>query len=109
MQGAHVVNLNGSRASISEVVDVLRDVAGEAADGITHKPDPLPFPDDIDTTGLEIIGPPPVTSLPEAVAASVELFRTLQGQSRLVPEEHGLAVEGGLAVDAPARSASVES
>jgi nucleoside-diphosphate-sugar epimerase len=105
-EGARVVNLNGTRASISEVVAVLRDVAGEGADGITQKLDPLPFPDDIDTSGLEAIGPPPVTPLPEAVAATVEVFRTLQRQGRLVPEEHGLAVDGDVAIDAPAQRRS---
>jgi nucleoside-diphosphate-sugar epimerase len=100
--GAHVYNLNGSRASIPELVDVLGRVVGEAAERITYKPDPLPFPDDIDTTGLEILGPPPVTPLPEAVAATVELFRALQRDGRLVPEEQGLAVDGDVAVDAPA-------
>lgn len=106
---AHVFNLNGTRASISEVVDALREVVGEAADGITHKPDQLPFPDDIDTTGLEMIGPPSVTPLPEAVAATVELFRSLQREGRLVPEEHGLAVDGEVAVDGPAHRPSVSS
>ncbi len=105
--GANVFNLNGSRAAISEVVDALRRVVGGAADGITFKPDPLPFPDDIDTGGLETIGPPPVTPLPEAIAATVELFRTLQQRGRLVPEEQGLHVDGDVAVDAPVRSTPV--
>lgn len=104
--GAHVVNLNGTSASISEVVAILREVSREAGDGITHKPDPLPFPDEIDTTGLDMIGPPAVTPLPEAIAATVELFQTLQRQGRLVPEEHGLTLAGDTAVDGPAHRPS---
>jgi hypothetical protein len=47
-----------------------------------------------------------VTPLSEAIAATVELFRTLHAQGRLVPEEQGLAVDGGVAVDTPARRPS---
>lgn len=101
MDDALVFNLNGTRASIADIVAVLRQIVGEAADGITYRPDPLPFPDELETTGLELLGPPPVTPLPEAIAASVELFRSLQRQGRLVPEEQGLTVEGDRALDAP--------
>jgi nucleoside-diphosphate-sugar epimerase len=99
LDGAHVVNLNGVRASISEVVARLRDLVGASADGITARADPLPFPDDIDTTGLEAIGPPPVTPLEDGIAATVEFFRSLQARGVLRPEEHGLIVEDGVAVD----------
>jgi UDP-glucuronate 4-epimerase len=99
---AHVFNLNGTRAAIAEIVALLRRVVGGAADGISHKPDPLPFPDELETAGLELIGPPPVTPLPEAIAETVDLFRSLERESRLVPEEHGLTAEGDRAVDAPA-------
>lgn len=99
LDGAHVVNLNGVRASISEVVARLGDLVGASADGITARADPLPFPDDIDTTGLEVIGPPPVTPLDDGIAATVEFFGTLQARGVLEPEEHGLVVEDGVAVD----------
>jgi hypothetical protein len=102
-----VSNLNGARASIVEFVAAIRHVIGAAADGIGHKTDPLPFPADIDTTGLQMLGPPPVTPLTEAVASTVELFRGLQGEGRLVPEEHGLAVVGDTAIDGPAHRPSV--
>jgi UDP-glucuronate 4-epimerase len=99
LDGAHVVNLNGVRASVADIVGCLRDLVGASADGITAKADPIPFPDDIDTTGLEAIGPPSVTPLEDGVAATVEFFRTLQARGVLEPEEHGLIVEEGTAVD----------
>jgi UDP-glucuronate 4-epimerase len=99
LDGAHVANLNGVRASVADIVARLRDLVGASADGITAKTDPIPFPDDIDTTGLEAIGPPSVTPLEDGVAATVEFFRTLQVRGVLEPEEHGLVVEEGTAVD----------
>jgi UDP-glucuronate 4-epimerase len=99
LDGARVVNLNGVRASVTDIVACLRELVGASADGITAKADPIPFPDDIDTTGLEAIGPPPVTPFEEGVAATVEFFRGLQVRGVLEPEEHGLTVEDGIAVD----------
>jgi nucleoside-diphosphate-sugar epimerase len=99
LDGAHVFNLNGERASVSDIVARLRDLVGFSADGITAKADPLPFPDDIDTTGLEAMGPPPVTPIEEGVAVTVEFFRGLQIRGVLEPEEHGLSIEDGIAVD----------
>jgi hypothetical protein len=68
---------------------------------ITYRPDPLPFPEAIDTTGLDDINPPPVTPLLDAVARSVELLNRLRERGELVPEEHGLALVEGVAVDRP--------
>jgi hypothetical protein len=68
---------------------------------ITYRPDPLPFPESIDTTGLDDIKPPPVTPLLDAVARSVDLLGRLRERGELVPEEHGLALAEGVAVDRP--------
>jgi nucleoside-diphosphate-sugar epimerase len=97
--GAHVANLNGVRAPVSDIVASLQDLVGSSADGITLNPSALPFPDDVDTSGLDIIGPPPVTPLSEGVAATVEFFRDLQSRVALDPAEHGLVVEDGIALD----------
>jgi nucleoside-diphosphate-sugar epimerase len=99
--GAHVVNLDGVRAPIVEVVAVLRELLGTPADGIDVASDPLPFPDEIDTAGLELLGPPPVTPFAAGIAATVEFFRDLQERDLLVPEEHGLHVSGDHATDSP--------
>ncbi|HSO51021.1 MAG TPA: NAD(P)-dependent oxidoreductase [Acidimicrobiia bacterium] len=97
--GAHVVNLNGVRAPISNVVASLHDLVGSSAEGITVGPNALPFPDDVDTSGLDIIGPPSVTPLNEGIAATVEFFRDLQSRGALEVVEHGLVVGDGVVLD----------
>lgn len=99
VEGAPVMNLNGVTASVADIVESLRRLVGDAADGISFRPEPIPFPDDVDTTGLDILGPPPVTSLDDGIAATVEFFRELHARGSLVPEEHGISVEGDLALD----------
>lgn len=97
--GARVHNLNGERASVSEFVACLSRLVGPAAGGITAGRIPLPFPNDLDTTGLDVLGPPPVTPIEEGIAATLEFFSDLQTRGVLVPEHHGLEVRDGLAID----------
>ena len=99
VEGSYVVNLNGVRASVADIVAALHRLVGLGAEGITTEQSALPFPDDVDTTGIEIIGPPPVTPLDEGIAATLEFFRDLWTRGLLVPEEHGLVVADGFAVD----------
>jgi nucleoside-diphosphate-sugar epimerase len=99
VDGAHLVNLNGVDASISDLISSLLDLIGSPAEGITAKPDALPFPHEVDTTGLDIIGPPSVTPLDAGIAATVRFFEDLQSRGILDPMEHGLVVEGGVAID----------
>jgi hypothetical protein len=77
----------------------LRDLVGSSAEGITVSPSALPFPDDVDTSGLDIIGPPAVTPLTEGIAATVEFFRDLQSRGALEVGEHGLVVGDGVVFD----------
>ena len=98
-QGAGIFNLNGSRASITDFVAAI-EAAVEGAGGLIRPgSNPLPFPDDIDTTGLEALGPPPVTGLTNGIAQSVELYRQLQASGRLNPEDHGLELSGDTLID----------
>jgi nucleoside-diphosphate-sugar epimerase len=97
--GAHVVNLNGVRAPISDFVASLEELVGSSAEGITVGSSVLPFPDDVDTSGLDIIGPPAVTPLNEGIAATVEFFRDLQSREALETGEHGLVVHDGVVLD----------
>jgi nucleoside-diphosphate-sugar epimerase len=99
IEGAHVINLNGVHSQIADIVTTLQRLVGPPAFEITVNPRALLFPDDADTTGLEIIGPPAVTPLDEGVAATVEFFQDLQAHGVLVPEEHGLVIHGDVAVD----------
>ena len=61
-----------------------------AAGTITFAEQPLPFPDDIDTSGLEDLGPLPVTPLAEGVAQTIAHFQSLAEEGRLVATEQGL-------------------
>jgi UDP-glucuronate 4-epimerase len=99
IEGAHVVNLNGVRSTIADIVATIQRIVGPPAYGITVGPKALPFPDDAGTEGLDIIGPPPVTTLEDGVAATVEFFADLQTRGVLDPEDHGLVVDGNRAVD----------
>ena len=48
------------------------------------------FPDRIDASGADALGPLPVTPIGSAVAQTVDLLRALQADGRLDPLEHGL-------------------
>lgn len=91
LSGAHVFNLAGTLASIEEFVEVIDRVAPGAADLINVGDEPLPFPEEIDTTGLERLGPVRVTPLEEGVRATAELFKAHLSSGRLAPAEHGLS------------------
>jgi nucleoside-diphosphate-sugar epimerase len=99
VEGAHVVNLNGTRSTMSDFLMMTRRLAGPRADGISVNHRALPFPDDADTTGLDIIGPPPITPLEDGIAETLEFFRALDHTGELHPEDHGLVVEEGIARD----------
>jgi nucleoside-diphosphate-sugar epimerase len=99
VDGARVANLNGVRAPVTDIVAGLHHLVGPSAERITVGSNPLPFPNDVDTAGLDIIGPPAVTPLYDGIAATVEFFRDLQSRGTLELGEHGLIVEAGIAVD----------
>jgi hypothetical protein len=87
------------RAPVTDIVAGLHHLVGPSAERITVGSNPLPFPNDVDTAGLDIIGPPAVTPLYDGIAATVEFFRDLQSRGTLELGEHGLIVEAGIAVD----------
>jgi nucleoside-diphosphate-sugar epimerase len=99
VDGARVANLNGVRAPVTDIVAGLHDLVGPSAERITVGSNPLPFPNEVDTAGLDIIGPPAVTPLYDGIAATVEFFRDLQSRGALESGEHGLIIEDGIAVD----------
>jgi nucleoside-diphosphate-sugar epimerase len=91
LDGARAYNLPGSLASMDELIAIIdRHVPG-AADLISHDPDPLPFPEAIEASGIAALGELPVTPLDEAIERTVGLFRGLASRGRLVGTEHGLA------------------
>ncbi|MFZ0014351.1 MAG: NAD(P)-dependent oxidoreductase [Acidimicrobiia bacterium] len=98
--GAHVANLNGTTSTIADFVATTREVAGASAGRISVSHRPLPFPDDADTTGLDIVGSTPITPLEDGIAETLEFFRALDRDGKLHPADHGLVVENGVARDA---------
>ena len=57
---------------------------------IEFEPVDLPFPTEIDTDGIEVLGPLPITPLIDGVRESVEIYRSLVADGRMDPAEHGL-------------------
>jgi nucleoside-diphosphate-sugar epimerase len=88
--GAHVFNLGGTIASMTELVDTIESIVPEARGLISFDPAPLPFPTEIDHDGLAVLGPVPVTSFAEGIAASAEIYRDLARRGRLVATDQGL-------------------
>ena len=97
--GAHVVNLKGTRSTMIDFLAITQQLAGAQAERISINHQSLPFPDDADTTGLDIIGSPSVTSLEDGIAKTLEFFRALDLKGELHPEDHGLVVDHGIARD----------
>lgn len=99
VEGAQVINLNGARSRIADVVAIIQNLLGPAAHRITVNPRVLPFPDDVDTEGLDILGIGEGTALEDGIASTLEFFENLQARGALDPEEHGLFVDGHRAVN----------
>ena len=90
LDGAHVFNLGGSVASMTQLVETIESIVPEARGLVTFDPTPLPFPAEIDHDGLAALGPVPVTPFADGVAASAEIYRDLARRGRLVASEQGL-------------------
>jgi UDP-glucuronate 4-epimerase len=90
LSGAHVFNLDGSLVSMGDVVTAIEAALPEARGLITFDPKPLPFPDAIDSAGIEALGEIQVTPLQRAVRQTIDVFRAARDRGDLVPELHGL-------------------
>ncbi len=88
--GAKVYNLAGSLVSIDAFIETIDRVVPGAAELVTHKPLALDFPSDIESISLTELGEIHVTSLEDAITASVALYRERLDQGQLDPAEHGL-------------------
>ena len=90
LTGARVFNLGGSLVGMDELVAAIEAAVPGARGLITYDPEPLPFPDSIDDSGLEVVGDVPVTPLDEAVRRTATVFRDRLTRGLLDPESHGL-------------------
>jgi UDP-glucuronate 4-epimerase len=75
IEGAHVFNLGGNLAHMSEFVAAIVAAVPDAAGTIGFPDQGLPFPEEIDATGIGVLGPLPVTPLADGVRATAEIFR----------------------------------
>jgi hypothetical protein len=85
-----VFNLSGSPADDRRIVGAIDAAVPGAGSLISFADVELPFPTDIDSDGLETLGPIPVTPFDEGVRRSVAIYRTLQSEGRLRAGDHGL-------------------
>ncbi len=88
--GAHVFNLPGEVADGAALTAAIEAAVPGASSLIGFASTELPFPSEIDHDGLEAIDPPGVTPLAAGVEASVEIYRALARDGRLVAADHGL-------------------
>jgi nucleoside-diphosphate-sugar epimerase len=83
---AAVFNLGGSVIDMGQVVEAIAAAAPESAGRITVGGPALPFPPEVDHSGLEAaIGPVPETPLDEGVASTIETFRDLIARGAIDP------------------------
>jgi UDP-glucuronate 4-epimerase len=90
LEGAHVFNLGGHGVAIDAWVEAIEAAVPEAAGLLTVASTELPFPSEIDHAALAAIGPVPVTPVHDGIEATVEIFRGLAADGRLVGTEQGL-------------------
>jgi nucleoside-diphosphate-sugar epimerase len=93
LSGAQVFNLGGSSVAIPDWIAAIEDAVPSAAGSLTAADVTLPFPSDIAHDGLGAIGPVPMTSFRDGIAATVAILRELQSTGRLVGTEQGLPAE----------------
>jgi UDP-glucuronate 4-epimerase len=90
IEGAHAFNMPGELADGPGFRAAIESAVPGATDLISFQPVDLPFPAEIDSDGIELLGPLPVTPLGEGVRASAAIYQDLARAGRLDPVAHGL-------------------
>jgi UDP-glucuronate 4-epimerase len=82
--GTGVFNLGGSRVPVTDVIAAIEDAAPASRGRINCADTPLPFPAELDDSGLRALLPAaPETPLAEGVRATVDAFRALVAHNRI--------------------------
>ena len=89
---ASVVNMPGTVADGAALVAAIDAAVPGAGPLIDVEPVSLPFPVEIDTDGIEALGPIDVTPFDVGVRASAEIYRAMAAEGRLDAAQHGLEV-----------------
>ena len=92
LSGAHVFNLAGHAVDIEAWISTVESIVPGARGLLDAAATELPFPSEIDHAGLAALGPIPETPIRDGIEASVEIFRRLASEGRLVGSEQGLPV-----------------
>ena len=92
LDGAHIFNLGGSSVDMPAWIAAIERAVPEAAGSITFESTELPFPSEIEHGSLAALGPLPVTPYEDGIQATVDVFRRLAADGRLVGTEQGLRV-----------------
>jgi UDP-glucuronate 4-epimerase len=88
VEGASVHNLAGHVVEMEEVVAAIVAAAPEAAELITHDPEPLAFRSEVDASSLAgLLGPPDDRPLADGVRDAVAKFRALLAAGRVAVGE----------------------
>ncbi len=83
-QGAQSYNLRGAVVDLPQFLQILTDVAPEAAALVTHGERQLPIAFDLSDERLQRdLGPIPVTPLKDGIRQTLERFRQLHNEGRL--------------------------
>jgi nucleoside-diphosphate-sugar epimerase len=93
IEGAHVFNLGGNVVDIADWVAAIEAAVPEARGVLTIADARLPFPSEIDHDGLAALGPVLSTPYEDGIKATVEVFRSLAAEGRLLGVEQGMPGE----------------
>ena len=84
LDGAHVFNLHGETAAISEIVGEIERAVPASHGSITYADAPLPVPAELDGSAIRaVLGELPSTPLEEGVRETIGRFTTLSREGRL--------------------------
>jgi len=88
--GAPVYNMPGTVADGDDLVAAIESAVPEAHGLIDCAPVSLPFPSDIDSDGIEALGPLPITPFEDGIHESVAIYRRLASDGLLDAVAQGL-------------------
>lgn len=84
LEGAHVFNLHGETAAISEIIQEIEQSWPEARGLISQEDKPLAIPSELDDSAIRAaLGNLPSTPLHDGVTQTIEQFAALNRQGRL--------------------------
>ncbi len=88
--GSAVYNMPGTIADGPELVAAIEAAVPDARGLVDFDPGSLPFPSNIDSDGIDALGPLEITPFADGIRASVEIYRGLLADGRLDPVAQGL-------------------